>query len=707
MLAKILVYFLCISLLAFIYVYKIPIFCTECQKPTGMAASIFRCVIDEDKLCNVHNELVGVQERTLSFFVWIKDIITKDIPDSIFKELQKIFEFFKGIEEIIKNIIEKIKDVFMMIKTEVVDKITKIFTDLTTNLTDMLTHIGDGVKNFASLIYQSIDNIRNNAIIKIKEVVTFIQTKIKTEIIDVINNKVITPVKGAFEKIGGFFGGLIDAIIDPFKKFFTTLADACVPELTIVSETKIFNDINIDWAKINIPGLTIPKLAIPKFCPFSSLNDLFNTIKKAITDAFDKILKPVTDAIDAIKTAFGELDTLITNGIEAVKKSIEDKFNEVKNYIIGAFDPIKTFFKNLGNDIYTKVNDAYTFIKEKLFEISDKITSFITSAFDTMWKEIKEIFKPVIDFFESVWDSFMQVYKNFIKGLNDVYIEVKKQWGIVYSFVKERIFYILYIWWINFIDRMFILIPMSKVMKVNIVNGLLVMGLLGVGISYYNVVAYAIATAINGALTILGDSYSIIAMIFPYIQSVTDIVYSILTNLPTLTFAMDTLSFLSPATIIPNILNQLIDLLEMFVGGARDIVLTPYFIVIFICTLIVSIVVGIHKYMYGTSLIATLVEKLPQLPEKVKMDTINTDKIQEKKNEVQKQNVIDPIKDEDMSGVMGIFQDKIRKFKRRVDLIEEVRKEFEIDPNNPGKYLEMNLDTMKRKLDEKIANEGL
>lgn len=706
MLAKILVYFLCISLLAFIYVYKIPIFCTECQKPTGMAASFFRCIIDEDKLCNVHNELVGVKERTLSFFVWIKDIITKDIPDSIFNELQRIFKFFKGIEEIIKNIIGKIKDVFMIIKTEVVDKITKIFTDLTTNLTDMLTHIGDGVKNFASLIYQSIDNIRNNAIIKINEVVTFIQTKIKTEIIDVINNKVIKPVKGAFEEIATFFGKLIDKIISPFKDFFDKIAGLCVPEVQILGETVIFNEISV--LGVTIPGVKIPRLAVPGFCPFSTLNDVYTTLKTAITDAFNEIVKPVTDAIDTITTAFGELETLITKGIETVKTSIKEKFDEVKNYIIGAFDPIKTFFKNLGNDISTKVNDAYTFIKEKLSEISDKITSSITSAFDIMWKEIKEIFKPVIDFLESVWDSFMQVYKNFIKGLNDVYIEVKKQWDIVYNFVKERIFYVLYIYWINFIDRVFILIPMSKVMKVNIVNGLLVMGLLGVGISYYNVVAYAVASVINGALTVLGDSYSIIAMIFPYIQSVTDIVYSILTNLPTLTFAMDTLSFLSPATIIPNILNQLIDLAEMFVGGARDIVLTPYFLVIFICTLIVSIVVGIHKYMYGgTSLIATLVEKLPQLPAKVKIDRINTDNIHAKNNEIKKENVIDPIKVEDMSGVMGIFQDKIKKFKRRVDLIEEVRKEFEMDPNNPGKYLEMNLDTMRKKLDEKIANEGV
>jgi hypothetical protein len=571
----------------------------------------------------------------------------------------------------------------------------------------MFTEMGNGIKNFAFLIYQSIDNLRNNVVIKIKQIGEFIQDKIKTEILDKINDNVIKPVKEAFEKIGGFFNGLVNAIISPFKDLFDKIAGACVPELQIIPETTIFNDINIDWAKINIKGIKIPRLAIPRFCPFASLNDLYITIKNAITNDFNNILRPVTSAIATIKSSFDNLGNLIKTGAEAVKNSLFEKIEELKNYIINAFEPIKTFFKNLGNDISEKANAAYTFIKQKLIEISEKITSFFINAFDSMWKEIKEIFKPVIDFFESVWDSFMQVYKNFIKGLNDVYIEVKKQWDIVYSFIKERILYVAYIFWINFIDLIFVLVPMSKIMKVNIVNGIIIMGLMGVCVYYYNIFAYAIATSINGALTVLGDLYGILGSVFPLIQMVTDTVYTILGKLPTLTFAMDTLAFLSPARIIPNILQQLIDLAEVFVGGARDIVLTPYFIAIFICALIISIIVGIHKYMYSGSLIATAVESLPELPRKVKMDTININKIQEKINEAQKPNIVEPVKDEDMSGALSVFQEKMNNFKRRVDLIEQVRKEFEYNPNDPNKLLEMNLDAMRRRLDQRIAEERL
>jgi hypothetical protein len=705
MLAKLLVYFLCISLLAFIYVYKIPIFCTECQKPTGTAASIFRCIIDEDKLCNVHNEMIDVQKRTSSFFVWVKNIVTKDIPDTIFEELNKIFSFFENIGNSIKDILEKIKNAFMDIKKQVVDKVVNVFTDLTTNLTNMFTEMSNGIKNFAFLIYQSIDNLRNNIVIKIKQIGEFIQTKIQTEILDKINDNVITPVKVAFEKIGTFFSGLVNAIITPFKDLFENISGACVPELKITDEKVLFTE--VDLIVFKIPGLTIPKIAIPKFCPFDSLNALYDTIKAAITTAFDKILSPVTSAIATIQSSFDKLGDLIKTGAEAVKTSVLDEIKKLNTYITTAFEPIKTFFGNLGNDISINVNAAYTFIKEKLTEISNKIISFFINAFDSMWREIKKIFQPVIDFFGNVWDSFMQVYKNFIKGLNDVYIEVKKQWTIVYDFIKERIFYVAYIVWINFIDWMLLFLPISKIMKVNIVNGILVMGLIGVGVYYYNMVGYTVATSINGVLTILGDLYGVLASVFPLIAMVTDAVYTLLSNLPTLTFAMDTFAFLSPARIIPIVFQQLIDLAEVFVGGARDIILTPYLIAVFICVLTISIGVGIHKYMDAKKIKATAVKSLPELPQKIKMDKINIDKIQKKWRTLRKDNIVEPVKDEDMSGVLSVFTEKMANFKKRVDLIEEVRKEFEYNPNYPDKILEMNLTTMTRRLDEKIAEKKL
>ena len=110
MLGKLLVYFLCISLLAFIYVYKIPILCSECEKPTGMAANVFRCIINEDELCQVHNEMKGAEEKVGDFLTWVKDIITKDIPDKIFDELSSIFGYFEPIKDAIMNVISTIID---------------------------------------------------------------------------------------------------------------------------------------------------------------------------------------------------------------------------------------------------------------------------------------------------------------------------------------------------------------------------------------------------------------------------------------------------------------------------------------------------------------------------------------------------------------------------------------------------------------------
>jgi hypothetical protein len=89
------------------------------------------------------------------------------------------------------------------------------------------------------------------------------------------------------------------------------------------------------------------------------------------------------------------------------------------------------------------------------------------------------------------------------------------------------------------------------------------------------------------------------------------------------------------------------------------------------------------------------------------MDTINTNNIKEKINEAEKPIIVEPVKDEDMSGAMGVFQEKMNNFKRRVELIEQVRKEFEYNPNDPNKLLEMNLDAMRRRLDQRIAEERL
>jgi len=111
--------------------------------------------------------------------------------------------------------------------------------------------------------------------------------------------------------------------------------------------------------------------------------------------------------------------------------------------------------------------------------------------------------------------------------------------------------------------------------------------------------------------------------------------------------------------------------------------------------------------MSGEKIKATVVESLPELPQKIKMDTINIDKIRNNMNEVQKPNIVEPVKNEDMSGAMGVFQEKMANFKRRVDLIEQVRKEFEYNPNDPNKLLEMNLDAMRRRLDQRIAEERL
>ena len=707
LLSKLLVYFLCIALIAFIYVYKIPILCSECEKPTGFAADIFRCVLDEQHLCNVSHEINNIKDRAIEFTKWLGDIIITDLPAALREQLKKIYDFFEPIKTLIKSAMTKIYDAFTTIKQEIVDKIVTIFTDLQKNFTTMFTEIGNGIKNYTMLIYQSIDNLRANIVTKITKVFDDVQKKIKEEIIDKINDNVIKPVKLAFEKMSTFFTSLIAKIISPFKTVFDSISGACVPELLIINDTTIFNDINIDWAKINIPGLKIPKIAIPKFCPFSVIGTAWDELNTTITNSFNTILYPVTTAFAALTTAFGKLEETITNGITTVKTFINDKYTEIKTYITDAFKPITQFFKDLGTTISTKLDEAYTFIKEKLTIIKDGITSFIKTTFKKLLNIIQTIINPIVNAFLLAFDAFKNIYKSFIKLLKDLYNEIEKQVTIMYRFVADRIFYTLYIGYINFINVVLWALPISKTMKINLVNMVLLVGLMGVIIYYYNIIGNAVATALNGGLTIIGDAYGIVeATLLPILQTIGDITYSILSNLPTMTFAMDTLSFISPVTVIQNILQQLLDVSEVAIGTVRDVILTPYLIVVFVFVLVIGILMAIYKYMDSESVMTTLIEKILPLPTKPTMQELNTNNITKINNNIEKSAkipVINKTSETKSSGAIDDFTAKMEIFKQRVKLIEEVRKEFEYNSATPNKELEVNLDNMKRRLDEKIT----
>ena len=707
LLSKLLVYFLCIALIAFIYVYKIPILCSECEKPTGFAADIFRCVLDEQHLCNVSHEINNIKDRAIEFTTWLGDIIITDLPAALLEELKKIYDFFEPIKTLIKSAMTKIYNAFTTIKKEIEDKIVTIFTDLQTNFITMFTEIGNGIKNYTMLIYQSIDNLRANIVTKITKAFTDVQDKIKTNIIDPINQNVIKPVKDAFEKMSTFFSSLLANIISPFKAVFTTISGACVPELKIIDSVTIFDDINIDWAKIKIPGLKIPKIEIPKFCPFGVIGTAWEALYTTISESFNKILSPVTAAFTALTTAFGQLEQTITNGINTVKTFVNEKYTEIKTYIIEAFDPIKQFFTDLGTKIQEQFDEAYAFIKEKLENIKDAIVSFIKTAFRKLLNMIETIFGPIINAFLLAFDAFKNIYKSFINLLKDLYNEVEKQVTIMYRFVADRIFYTLYIGYINFINTVLFALPISKTMKINLVNMVLLVGLMGVVVYYYNIIGNAVATALNGGLTIIGDAYGIVeATLLPILQTIGDITYSILGNLPTMTFAMDTLSFISPITVIQNILQQLLDVSEVAIGTVKEVILTPYLIAVFVFVLVIGILMAIYKYMDSESVVTTLIEKILPLPTKPKLDTLNTNNITKINTNIEKSTkipIINPTLETKSSVSINEFTAKMEIFKQRVKLIEEVRKEFEYNSATPDKELEVKLDNMKRRLDERIT----
>jgi hypothetical protein len=101
----------------------------------------------------------------------------------------------------------------------------------------------------------------------------------------------------------------------------------------------------------------------------------------------------------------------------------------------------------------------------------------------------------------------------------------------------------------------------------------------------------------------------------------------------------------------------------------------------------------------------TLIEKILPLPTKPTMQELNTNNITKINNNIEKSAkipVINQTSETKASGAIDEFTAKMKIFKQRVKLIEEVRKEFEYNPETPKKELEVNLDNMKKRLDEKI-----
>jgi phage-related protein len=206
-------------------VYKIPILCSECEKPTGTTANFFRCIVNEDELCQVHNEMKGTGKKVNTFLSWVSGIVTTNIPNKIFEELGKIYEFFEPIQDAITNIIGTVREGISSIKDEIMTKISTFFEELQTNISDLFSHVQTGISNFASLMYQSIDNLRTNAIQKLQLFGQQIQDKINEFIFKPVNEKVIQTIKNAFEAIGNFFNGLVEAIISPFRSFFEKISN--------------------------------------------------------------------------------------------------------------------------------------------------------------------------------------------------------------------------------------------------------------------------------------------------------------------------------------------------------------------------------------------------------------------------------------------------------------------------------------------------
>jgi methyl-accepting chemotaxis protein len=576
------------------------------------------------------------------------------------------------------------------------NKISTFFDELQTNISDLFSHVQTGISNFASLMYQSIDNLRTNAINKLQLFGQQIQDKINEFIFKPVNEKVIQPIKNAFEAIGNFFNGLVEAIISPFRSFFEKISNICIDQ-------KIMDRISIGTGGVGPWEIHV--------CPFADFINVFNSIKEAIKNAFATILSPITTAFDSVKNALTQFKDLVSNGITKVQDFFWKIIEKIKEDINKTFERITTFFNTLGEKITGAYENVYNEVSQKIKDLRESITAFFKDIWTNINNAIETMLTPIRDAFSALWEKFQDAFKNFIAELNGVYLEVQKQWKIVYEYIRKRIFHVAYISWINLIDSI-IPFSISKTMKINIVHGLLFMACVGWVIYYYNMITGVIVGAANGALTVLGDLYGVLGSVFPLIEMATDIVYTILGKLPTLTFAMDTFAFLSPARIIPNVLQQLIDLADLIIGGARDIVLTPTFIFIFICALIVSIVVGIHTHMKSKMLKVDKVDKLADKITIPKTENILTKPLIYKdiNRNINKALVPKPIlfpKETKMDELMKEFKDRMDKFKRKVDLIEEVRKKYEYNPNDPNKVLETNLNSMILELKNKISQAGL
>lgn len=714
-LQKLLVYFLCIAVIAFVYVYKVPIFCSECEKPSGFAKNIFRCVVDEDKLCSVSHELNNVKDYATDFVGWLGNIVVNEIPNSILNEIKKIFELLKPIKEALNGLLDKVKKIFEFIKKEYIDKVTKVFTDLSENVSTMFTEIKDGTKNMAYLIYQSIDNIKTNALNKINDAITDIQNKIKTTIIDPIMS-LVAKMGEVFSKIKDFFDGLASKIIKPFTDFYNMLTNACIPEITILpDDIQIFPRIDIDVVNIHLNALNIPKIKIPKFCPFDSLASAFKTITDSIQTAFNNLLAPITQPFKDLGIMISAFGKTINDGIDTVKKFFWEKYNTVSKYITDAFEPIQTFFINIGDKISSAYTDSKNFIIKKLTDLKDAIIKFFIESFNKLYDEIDKLFKPVFVLVQKAWDSFKDVFKNFIASLNELYILVKEKWNIVYKFVYDRIFYVMYIAYINAVNYLFPIsyfLPISKTLKVNIFNGVVIIGLMGVMNYYYNFFNKIIYNITNSILVGVGDLYGLISMVSTITDPFISIIYNMLTIVPTLKFAMDALSSLSPTKIIPKIVNIILYITEFSVGLVQDTFMLFPTTTAFITILLLTVFYVIHRYLNSNLIKKSKlkIEKLPPLPEKPKLKSTDTTEIEKLQKEINDKSTKDPIIDKvptQMDGVMGEFQTKMDNFKKRVDLIEEVRKGYAYDPNNPKKELEMNIDNMIKKLNQQIALKGL
>jgi hypothetical protein len=486
---------------------KIPIVCYGCEKVTGLAGYVFRCMNPDSRMCEIVNEMESDEHGG-----WNNASKLNLVTNSTFKVVSNVPEQMQGV---FNDILEDIKQ----LGTKIKGRLSDFVAELKIWLTDMLEPLKNSAIRTFEDFYNTIIKPAKDFILEyiVEPIISIIDhlMKLKKMIVDWITNTTNDVSRqmsffkdDAIEAIIQIPGNLIsniNGIISAFNNIKTdTFANINAGIENVISGANIMiGNINegldtvtssLGSVQDNING-TITNID-------TEINKVYSNIDGAVADilpdiewSLPKLTIPFSDLnVPNVPAVFiTALDNVPEIDLNELKESTKENFNNVVQPLKDELD------KAFSNDVFAPINELISSMSILASSLTIKFANMFDinflgeEMFKDLWENVKNIFnqpglnpievvfdfliKPTIPYIELIQNDLSLAISEIGEKLERMFVSIADKLDNAFgtlsditvqfgSFLTESGGYVMNYYFTDFVDRL-IPLPISKTQKLN------------------------------------------------------------------------------------------------------------------------------------------------------------------------------------------------------------------------------------------------